>query len=79
MRFSFTNRVISLGMIIDYSVVEIPTLKTWMEGGLDHIMLKSLSIDGILTIASVLGQSIALDYFIRQVHQLHMDLSNCHL
>ncbi|KAG6515878.1 hypothetical protein ZIOFF_026312 [Zingiber officinale] len=67
MRFSFTNRVISLGMIIDYSVVEIPTLKTWMEGGLDHIMLKSLSVDGILTIASVLGQSIALDYFIRQV------------
>ncbi|KAG6511981.1 hypothetical protein ZIOFF_030070 [Zingiber officinale] len=59
--------VISLGMIIDYSVVEIPTLKTWMEGGLDHIMLKSLSVDGILTIASVLGQSIALDYFIRQV------------
>ncbi|KAG6481436.1 hypothetical protein ZIOFF_058037 [Zingiber officinale] len=30
-------------------------------------MLKSLSVDGIHTIASVLGQSIALDYFIRQV------------
>ncbi|XP_042425388.1 protein RETARDED ROOT GROWTH-LIKE-like isoform X3 [Zingiber officinale] len=38
-----------------------------MKGGLDHIMLKSLSVDGIHTIASVLGQSIALDYFIRQL------------
>jgi len=30
-------------------------------------MLKTLSIDGIRTIGSVLGQSIALDYYIRQV------------
>ncbi|XP_072976736.1 protein RETARDED ROOT GROWTH, mitochondrial-like [Typha angustifolia] len=51
----------------DYVVVEKPTLETWMQGGLDYIMLKNLSIDGIRTIGSVLGQSIALDYYIRQV------------
>ncbi|KAJ8637012.1 hypothetical protein MRB53_011279 [Persea americana] len=51
----------------DYAVVEKPTLKTWMEGGLDYIALKNLDIDGIRTIGSVLGQSIALDYYIRQV------------
>ncbi|ONK62425.1 uncharacterized protein A4U43_C07F3730 [Asparagus officinalis] len=51
----------------DYAVVEKPTLDSWMQGGLDYIMLKTLSIDGIRTIGSVLGQSIALDYYIRQV------------
>ncbi|XP_077232974.1 protein RETARDED ROOT GROWTH-LIKE-like [Tasmannia lanceolata] len=51
----------------DYIVVENPTLETWMQGGLDHIMLRNLDIDGIRTIGSVLGQSIALDYYIRQV------------
>lgn len=52
---------------LDYAVVEKPTLETWMQGGLDYIVLKNLSIDGIRTIGSVLGQSIALDYYIRQV------------
>ena len=42
-------------------------MEKWMEGGLDFIILKDLSIDGIRTIGSVLGQSIALDYYIRQV------------
>ncbi|CAM0907422.1 unnamed protein product [Alopecurus aequalis] len=51
----------------DYAIVEKPTLETWMEGGLDFIILKDLSIDGIRTIGSVLGQSIALDHYIRQV------------
>ncbi|KAK8921646.1 hypothetical protein KSP39_PZI020787 [Platanthera zijinensis] len=51
----------------DYAVVEKPTLDAWMEGGFDYITLKNLSIDGIRTIGSVLGQSIALDYYIRQV------------
>ncbi|XP_020574448.1 LOW QUALITY PROTEIN: uncharacterized protein LOC110020631 [Phalaenopsis equestris] len=51
----------------DYAVVEKPTLDVWMQGGLDYIILKTLSIDGIRTIGSVLGQSIALDYYIRQV------------
>ncbi|KAI3980508.1 hypothetical protein MKX01_008925 [Papaver californicum] len=51
----------------EYEVREIPSLQTWMEGGLDYIMLQYLNIDGIRTIGSVLGQSIALDYYVRQV------------
>ncbi|WOL01929.1 hypothetical protein Cni_G10648 [Canna indica] len=50
----------------DYAVAEKPTLDTWMQGGLDHIVLKTLNIDGIRIIASVLSQSIALDYHIQQ-------------
>lgn len=46
---------------------EKPRLSTWMQGGLDYIMLQYLNIDGIRTIGSVLGQSIALDYYVRQV------------
>lgn len=53
-------------LFLDYVVVEKPSLETWMQGGLDYIMLKTLSIDGIRTIGSVLGQSIALDRYIRQ-------------
>ncbi|XVF75481.1 hypothetical protein PTKIN_Ptkin13bG0191400 [Pterospermum kingtungense] len=51
----------------EYEVREKPTLNTWMQGGLDYIMLQFLNIDGIRTIGSVLGQSIALDYYVRQV------------
>ncbi|XP_023549259.1 uncharacterized protein LOC111807669 [Cucurbita pepo subsp. pepo] len=51
----------------EYEVREMPALDTWMEGGLDYIMLQYLNIDGIRTIGSVLGQSIALDYYGRQV------------
>ncbi|KAF6134850.1 hypothetical protein GIB67_002251 [Kingdonia uniflora] len=51
----------------DYEVREKPTLDTWMQGGLDYIMLQHLNIDGIRIIGSVLGQSIALDYYVRQV------------
>lgn len=49
---------------------EKPTLNTWMQGGLDYIMLQYLNTDGIRTIGSVLGQSIALDYYVRQVGYL---------
>lgn len=52
---------------VEYEVREKPALHTWMEGGLDYIMLQYLNIDGIRTIGSVLGQSIALDYYGRQV------------
>lgn len=38
-----------------------------MLGGPDYIVLKSLDTDGIRLIGSVLGQSIALDYFVSQV------------
>ncbi|KAK9283667.1 hypothetical protein L1049_011919 [Liquidambar formosana] len=51
----------------EYEVIEKPTLNTWMQGGLDYIMLQYLNTDGIRTIGSVLGQSIALDYYVRQV------------
>lgn len=51
----------------EYEVREKPNLSTWMQAGLDHIMLQYLHIDGIRTIGSVLGQSIALDYYVRQV------------
>ncbi|KAK4480308.1 hypothetical protein RD792_013377 [Penstemon davidsonii] len=51
----------------EYEVREKPTLNTWMQSGLDYIMLQYLNIDGIRTIGSVLGQSIALDYYVRQV------------
>ncbi|CAH9080460.1 unnamed protein product [Cuscuta epithymum] len=51
----------------EYEVRENPSLNTWMQGGLDYIMLQYLNIDGIRTIGSVLGQSIALDYYVRQV------------
>lgn len=54
----------------EYEVKENPTLETWMEGGLDHITLQYLNTDGIRTIGSVLGQSIALDYYVRQVGDL---------
>uniref|UniRef100_A0A166DSZ9 DUF155 domain-containing protein n=1 Tax=Daucus carota subsp. sativus TaxID=79200 RepID=A0A166DSZ9_DAUCS len=48
----------------EYEVREKPTLDTWMQGGLDFIMLQYLNIDGIRTVGSVLGQSIALDYYV---------------
>eukprot|EP01018_Ginkgo_biloba_P024638 Gb_30121 [translate_table: standard] len=51
----------------DYAVVEKPSLETWMQDGPDYIVLKRFDIDGIRIIGSVLGQSIALDHFVRQV------------
>lgn len=38
-----------------------------MQGGPDYIVLKTLDTDGVRIIGSVLGQSIALDYFVSQV------------
>ncbi|MCL7027894.1 hypothetical protein MKW94_012317 [Papaver nudicaule] len=51
--------------IIDYEVRENPDLQTWMQGGLNCMMLQQLNIDGMCTIASVLGQSVALDHYSR--------------
>lgn len=51
----------------DYAVQEKPHLAQDMQGGADYIVLKSLDIDSIRIIGSVLGQSIALDYFVSQV------------
>lgn len=41
-----------------------------MQGGADYIVLKTLDTDSIRIIGSVLGQSIALDYFVSQVMTL---------
>lgn len=67
----------NIGMLIslsfyysEYEVLEKPTLSTWMQAGLDRIMLQYLNVDGIRTIGSVLGQSIALDYYVRQVSSI---------
>lgn len=51
----------------DYVVKEKPLLSEDMQGGPDYIVLKNLDIDSIRIISSVLGQSIALDYFVSQV------------
>ncbi|XP_009619019.1 protein RETARDED ROOT GROWTH, mitochondrial isoform X1 [Nicotiana tomentosiformis] len=51
----------------DYAVKEKPLLVEDMQGGADHIVLKKLDTDSIRIIGSVLGQSIALDYFVSQV------------
>ncbi|CAD5331590.1 unnamed protein product [Arabidopsis thaliana] len=51
----------------EYEVRENPNLDTWMEVGRDFIRLQFLNTDGIRTIGCVLGQSIALDYYGRQV------------
>ncbi|KAJ6987619.1 sad1-interacting factor 2-like [Populus alba x Populus x berolinensis] len=51
----------------DYAIIEKPLLAEDMQGGLDYIVLKTLDNDSIRIIGSVLGQSIALDYFVSQV------------
>lgn len=63
----YSSLNLKLYEFVEYEVREKPALNTWMEGGLDYIMLQYLNIDGIRTIGSVLGQSIALDYYGRQV------------
>ncbi|KAL1819272.1 hypothetical protein ACET3Z_014141 [Daucus carota] len=60
----------------EYEVKEEPNLVTWMQGGLDYIMLQYLNIDGIRTIGSVLGQSIALDYYVRQVDGIVVEFTD---
>ncbi|KAL5563945.1 hypothetical protein UlMin_033692 [Ulmus minor] len=51
----------------DYAVKEKPPMVNDMEGATDYIVLKTLDIDGVYIIGSMLGQSIALDYFVSQV------------
>ena len=61
----------------DYMVREKPTLDEEMLGGADYIVLKKLDTDGIRIIGSVLGQSIALDYFVSQVILLSLLIYMC--
>ncbi|KAK9154150.1 hypothetical protein Sjap_001630 [Stephania japonica] len=63
----------------EYEVRENPALQTWMQGGLDYIMLQYLNIDGIRTIGSVLGQSIALDYYACQVDGMVAEFTDINL
>ncbi|XP_075485562.1 protein RETARDED ROOT GROWTH, mitochondrial [Primulina tabacum] len=51
----------------DYAIKEKPLLVEDMQGGPDYIVLKNLDVDSIRIIGSVLGQSIALDYFVSQI------------
>ncbi|KAI3896735.1 hypothetical protein MKW98_009588 [Papaver atlanticum] len=55
---------------IDYEVSEKLKLPTCVQDGSNHMMLQNFNIDGICTIASVLGQSVALDYYSRLVDEL---------
>lgn len=60
----------------DYAVKEKPLLGEDMQGGPDYIVLKYLDIDSIRIIGSVLGQSIALDYFVSQVDGMVEEFTN---
>ncbi|KAK4358038.1 hypothetical protein RND71_023648 [Anisodus tanguticus] len=51
----------------DYAIKEKPSLVEDMQGGADHIVLRNLDTDSIRIISSVLGQSIAPDYFVSQL------------
>ncbi|KAF6171757.1 hypothetical protein GIB67_007278 [Kingdonia uniflora] len=51
----------------DYAVKVKQLMMEDMQGGPDYIVLKKLDLDGIRIIGSVLGQSMALDYFVSQV------------
>ncbi|KAI3861715.1 hypothetical protein MKX03_018559 [Papaver bracteatum] len=54
---------------IDYEVREKQDLATWMQGGLNCILLQQLNMDGICTLGSILGQRVALYYYYRLVDQ----------
>lgn len=60
----------------DYVVKEKPTLAEHMQGGPDYIVLKNLDTDSIRIIGSVLGQSIALDYFVSQVDDICQEFTH---
>ncbi|MCL7039816.1 hypothetical protein MKW94_029546 [Papaver nudicaule] len=61
---------------IDCEVREKLYLPTSVQGGLNHMMFQNLSIDGISAIASVLGQSVALDYYSRLVDRRISEYTN---
>lgn len=60
-------------------VKEKATLAEDMLGGPDYIVLRHLDTDGIRIIGSVLGQSIALDYYVSQVILLSLLLTFSHI
>ncbi|KAG8473181.1 hypothetical protein CXB51_035121 [Gossypium anomalum] len=60
----------------DYCVKEQPLLAKDMQGGPDYIVVKTLDTDSSRIIGSVLGQSIALDYFVSQVDGMVEEFAN---
>lgn len=68
-------------LVLDYVVKEKPLLAGDMQGGPDYLVLKNLDTDSIRIIGSVLGQSIALDYFVSQVRSLYnfLNLLRCNI
>ncbi|CAM8876641.1 hypothetical protein QQ045_020920 [Rhodiola kirilowii] len=68
-------RIYSSGLLTDikkddFSLKENPLLDTDMQGGPDCVVLKTLDTDSIRVIGTVLGQSIALDYFVSQIDSM---------
>ncbi|EOA17779.1 hypothetical protein CARUB_v10006172mg, partial [Capsella rubella] len=53
-------------IVLDYAVKEEPLLTEEFKGSPDYIVLRTLDTDSIRIIGTVLGQSIALDYFVSQ-------------
>ncbi|MCL7024723.1 hypothetical protein MKW94_024185 [Papaver nudicaule] len=52
---------------MNYEVRVNSNFPSWMQGGPGYLMLQRLDMDGIRLIGSVLGQTIALDYYVRKV------------
>ncbi|KAI3983276.1 hypothetical protein MKX01_013343 [Papaver californicum] len=64
---------------IDYEVSEKLKLPTCVQDGSNYMMLQNFNIDGICTIASVLGQSVVLDYYSRLVDELISEYTNVNI
>lgn len=54
----------------DFDIIVRPTLEGWCLGGHDKVLLKKLNTDNIRIVASILGQSIALDHYGKKVDAL---------
>ncbi|KAI3896736.1 hypothetical protein MKW98_009589 [Papaver atlanticum] len=61
---------------LDCKLREKLKLPACVQGGLNQTMLQNFSIDGISTVASVLGQSAALDYYSRLVDRRISEYAN---
>lgn len=62
--------------LLDCKVREKLKLPACVQGGVNHTMLQNFNIDGISTVASVLGQSAALDYYSRLVDRRISEYAN---
>ncbi|KAI3983358.1 hypothetical protein MKX01_013425 [Papaver californicum] len=69
------NRYMLCDKSMNYEVIEKPTLPVLMQGGFDYIMLQEVNPSGIQIIGSIIGQSVALKHYIRQVDGVMFGLS----